>query len=53
MKQRNYPRIIQWDLRSIKTVIRLIVFVVHRRGTDIFLQCLDHSRIIMSENIKL
>ena len=53
MEQRDHSLVVQRDLGRDEFVICFIIFIVHRRGADIFLQRLDHRRIIMSQDIEL
>ena len=53
MEQGYHSLIIQRDIRRNEPIVRLIVLIVHLRGVNIFFQSLDHSRIIMSQDIKL
>ena len=52
MEQRDYPLIVQRNLCGDKFIVCLIIFILHRRGTDILLQRFDHRRIIMAQDIQ-
>ena len=52
MEQRHYPRIIQRNICRHKLMVCFIIFIFHRRRTDIFFQRLNHRRIIVSKNIQ-